>query len=113
MPAITVHVRSELAGLVGRNSQSVRAPASRFPNTNPYVPFFHIFIMTSEITGGNDEIFDADAHEQEVKKSYYHTFDDEDVRKLKHYYNVPFEEHNILLRYLKDHRVPTTTPNDL
>ncbi len=69
--------------------------------------------MTAENTGGNNEIFDTDAHEQEVKKSYYHAFDDQDVNNLKHYYKVPFAEQDVLLRYLREHRVPTTTPNDL
>ena len=55
--------------------------------------------------------FDADTHDQETKKSYYQTFDDKTVNKLKNYYKVDDNNHDTLLRYLKDNKVPPTTPD--
>lgn len=71
-----------------------------------------IFIMTTESTGGNHEIFDADQHNQEIRKSYYHSFDDESVDKMKRYFKVE-DDHDVFLRYLKNRKVPKTTPNDV
>ena len=68
--------------------------------------------MSSESSGSDATIFDADAHEQEVKKSYYHAFDDEDIDRMKKYFKVE-HDHETLIRYLKDRKVPTTTPNDV
>ena len=68
--------------------------------------------MTSESTGSDREIFDADAHDQETKKAYYHIFDDDSVYKLKKYFKVE-DDHDVFLRYLKSRKVPTTTPNDV
>lgn len=67
-------------------------------------------IMTTESTGS--ETFDADTHDQETKKAYYHAFDDESVDRMKKYFKVE-EEHDTFLRYLKNTRVPGTTPNDV
>jgi hypothetical protein len=68
--------------------------------------------MTSETTGSTSNTFDADIHDQEIKKSYYHTFDDDSVDKMKKYFKVE-EDHDVLLKYLKDRKVPKTTPNDV
>ena len=68
--------------------------------------------MTSESTGSDREIFDADTHDQETKKAYYHIVDDELVHKLKKYFKVE-DDHDALLRYLKNRKVPQTTPNDV
>jgi hypothetical protein len=69
--------------------------------------------MTSETIGGEKEIFDADAHDQEVKKEYYHLFDDETVEKMKNYFKLEQENHDLFLRYLKHRRIPLTTSNDV
>ena len=66
--------------------------------------------MTSEKTGADRETFDADTHDEDTKKSYYHTFDDEDIEKMKKYFKVE-ENHGELLRYLKTKKVPTSTPD--
>ena len=70
------------------------------------------YSMTSETAGSHTETYDADSHDQETKKSYYHTFDDESVDKMKKYFKVE-EEHDAFLRYLKNRKVPNTTPNDV
>ena len=69
--------------------------------------------MTAETTAGDKSIFDAEAHDQETKKSYYHVFDDVTVEKMKHYFNVNPDDQEALLRYLKSNRVPATSPNDV
>ena len=66
--------------------------------------------MTSESPGSNRETFDADNHDQETKKSYYHTFDDKSIHKMKKYFKVE-DDHDTLLRYLKNRKVPKTTPD--
>jgi hypothetical protein len=66
--------------------------------------------MTSESTASKRKIFDADIHDQETKKSYYHLFDDEAIYKMKKYFKVE-QDHGTLLRYLKQRRVPPTTPD--
>jgi len=68
--------------------------------------------MTTEPLGSN-EIFDADTHNQETKKEYYHMFDDATVKKMKHYFKVDKVDQAIFLKYLKSRRVPATTPNDV
>jgi hypothetical protein len=68
--------------------------------------------MTSETTGSDQETFDADNHDEQTKKSYYHTFDDVSIDKMKKYFKVD-EQQDVLLRYLKDRKVPRTTPNDV
>lgn len=68
--------------------------------------------MTSESTGSNHETFDADAHDQETKKAYYHIVDDELVHKLKKYFRVE-DDHDVLLKYLKNRKDPKTTPKDV
>lgn len=68
--------------------------------------------MTSESTGSKTETFDADNHDQETKKSYYHAFDDDSVDKMKRYFKVE-EDHDLFMRYLKNRKVPKTTPNDV
>lgn len=68
--------------------------------------------MTTESTGGNHETFDADGHDQETRKLYYHAFDDESVDKMKKYFKVE-EDHDVFLRYLKNRKIPKTTPNDV
>lgn len=70
------------------------------------------FSMTTESTASRNETFDADSHDQETKKSYYHAFDDDSVDKMKKYFKVE-EDHDEFLRYLKHRKVPTTTPNDV
>ena len=66
--------------------------------------------MTTETTGSNStDIFDADTHDQETRKAYYHRFDDNDVKTMKEYFKV--EEDHTILKYLKAHRVPPTTPD--
>jgi hypothetical protein len=67
--------------------------------------------MTAETSAG--KAFDSDEHDQETKKSYYHVFDDTTVEKMRHYFNVQHEDQEAFLRYLKDRKVPTTTPNDV
>lgn len=69
--------------------------------------------MTTETTGGDKEIFDADAHDQDIKKDYYHLFDDSTLVKLRNYFKLEEENHDLFLRYLKVRRVPDTTPNDV
>lgn len=69
--------------------------------------------MTTEPSSGNNEIFDADAHDQDTKKEYYHLFDDATVKKMKHYFKVDKDDQAIFLKYLKSRRVPATTPNDV
>jgi hypothetical protein len=66
--------------------------------------------MTSESTGSEPETFDADNHDQETKKSYYHVLDDESVGAMKKYFKVE-DDHDSLLRYLKNREVPKTTPD--
>ena len=69
--------------------------------------------MTSESTGSSDpSIFDADTHDERTKKAYYHTFDDDSVEKLMKYFKVD-EQQEVLFRYLKNRKVPRTTPNDV
>lgn len=70
------------------------------------------FGMTAESTASRNETFDADSHDQETKKSYYHAFDDDSVDKMKKYFKVE-EDHDEFLRYLKQRKVPGTTPNDV
>jgi hypothetical protein len=62
----------------------------------------------------NKEIitFDADSHDQDKKKSYYHAFDDKTVEKMKGYYKVRKNDHEVLLKYLMDNKVHDATPND-
>ncbi len=67
--------------------------------------------MTAETTAG--EAFDSDKHDQEIKKSYYHIFDDATIEKMRHYFNVQQDDQEAFLRYLKDRKVPTTNPNDV
>jgi hypothetical protein len=66
--------------------------------------------MTSESTGSQPNTFNADSHDEETKKSYYHLFDDESVNAMKKYYKVE-DDHDALLRYLKHQKVPKTTPD--
>ena len=73
----------------------------------------HIFVMTDEPTFSDNEIFDADNHDQETKKSYSHTFDDDSVHNMRQYFKVEDEHHDTFLRYLKNRKVPGTTPNDV
>jgi hypothetical protein len=68
--------------------------------------------MTIESTGSDAEVFDADAHDQETKKAYYHKFDDDAIDGMKKHFKVE-ENHDTFLRYLKNRRVPGTTPNDV
>jgi aromatic ring-opening dioxygenase catalytic subunit (LigB family) len=68
--------------------------------------------MTSETTGSNPKTFEADRHDQETKKSYYHAFDDEMIEKMKKYFKVE-DDHGELLRYLKKSKVPPTTPDHI
>ena len=68
--------------------------------------------MTTESTGSRSDTFDADIHDQDTKKSYYHFFDDDCIDALKKYFKVE-EEYEAFLRYLKNRKVPTTTPNDV
>ena len=68
--------------------------------------------MTSESTGSEPIAFDADAHHQETRKSYYHTFDDEEIMKMKKYFKVE-DDHGELLKYLKKRKVPPTTPDHI
>jgi hypothetical protein len=68
--------------------------------------------MTSETTGSNSKAFDADMHDQKTKKSYYHTFDDDSVDRMKKYFKVE-NNHDVLLKYLKDRKVPKTTPKNV
>jgi hypothetical protein len=72
--------------------------------------------MTSESTGSNysnKNTFDSDSHVQEVKKSYYHIFDDKSVELMKKYFKIEDQNNEVFLRYLKDRRIPTTTPDDV
>lgn len=65
--------------------------------------------MTTETTGSEStKIFDADTHGEETKKSYYHLFDDDMIRRMKEYFKVE-EEH--VMRYLKANKVAPTTPD--
>jgi hypothetical protein len=66
--------------------------------------------MTSELTGSTPELFDADTHNQEIKKAHYHFFDDDVIRKMAKYFRVE-EDHEEFLKYLKHRKVPTTTPD--
>jgi hypothetical protein len=68
--------------------------------------------MTIESTGSNSETFDAGAHDQEIRKSYYHKFDDDTIANMKKYFNVE-KDHDVFLSYLKNRKVPGTTPNDV
>jgi hypothetical protein len=68
--------------------------------------------MTTEPSSSN-ETFNPDSHDEETKKSYYHTFDDETVEKMKGYFKVNKHDGDALLKYLKDNKVPGTTPNDV
>jgi hypothetical protein len=79
---------------------------------NPYVPLMFRFVMTIESTGSDAETFDADAHDQETKKAYYHKFDDDAIDGMKKYFKVE-DSQDVFLRYLKNRRVPGTTPNDV
>jgi hypothetical protein len=67
--------------------------------------------MTKESTGS--KTYDAEKHDQETKKQYYHFFDDETIGKMAQYFKVEQEpEHyDALLRYLKRRRVPDTNPD--
>jgi aromatic ring-opening dioxygenase catalytic subunit (LigB family) len=69
--------------------------------------------MTNETTGSNSKTFDADTHDQETKKSYYHSFDDEVIEKMKRYFKVEDDDHGELLKYLKKRKVPPTTPDHI
>ena len=71
------------------------------------LPILH---MTSEITGSTPHRFDSDTHDQETKKSYYHNFDDESVEKMIRYFKVN-EDQDAFLRYLKNRKIPKTTPD--
>jgi hypothetical protein len=67
--------------------------------------------MTSESTGSDsNETFNADTHDQETKKSYYHTFDDDTIQKMKKYFKTEDDNHE-LLKYLKARKKPPTTPD--
>jgi hypothetical protein len=79
---------------------------------NLYVRSLRNVYMTSESTASSNETFDADNHDQEIKKLYYHAFDDDSVDKMKKYFKVE-DDHAVFLRYLKEMRVPKTTPNDV
>ena len=68
--------------------------------------------MTTESTGSNAKSFDTDIHEQQLKKSYYDAFDDDSIDQMKKYFKVE-DDHAALIRYLKDRRIPSTTPNDV
>jgi hypothetical protein len=68
--------------------------------------------MTTESNASKSETFDADRHDQEIKKSYYHKFDDESVDKMKKYFKVE-DDYEAFLRYLKNSKIPATTPNDV
>ena len=39
-----------------------------------------------------------------LRKAHPSTYDDDTIHRMKQYYRVE-EHHNVLLRYLKDHRV--------
>ena len=69
-----------------------------------------LFNMTNESTGSTPETFDADTHDQETKKSYYHPLDDKAIHNMKKYFRME-EDHVALLRYLKNLKVPPTTPD--
>jgi hypothetical protein len=64
--------------------------------------------MTSESTGSNHSnknTFDSHSHDQ-VKKSYYHIFDDNSVELMKKYFKIEDQNNEVFLRYLKDRRIP-------
>lgn len=42
---------------------------------------------------------------KEIRKNY-HVYDDDTVEALKQYFKVKDEEHDTLLRYLKDNKSP-------
>ncbi|HKU49146.1 MAG TPA: hypothetical protein VJP79_04290 [Nitrososphaera sp.] len=76
--------------------------------------------MTTESSSSSsssnlEDTFEADNHDQETRKSYYHAFDDKSVENMKRYFKVEDDDHNhdAFLRYLKNRKVPTTTPNDV
>lgn len=48
--------------------------------------------MTNESTGSTPETFDADTHDQETKKSYYHLLDDKAIHNMKKYFRME-EDH--------------------
>jgi hypothetical protein len=66
--------------------------------------------MTSESTGSKRRIFDADTHDQETRKSYYQLLDDEAIHQMKKYFKVE-DDHETLLKYLKQSKVPPTNPD--
>jgi hypothetical protein len=68
--------------------------------------------MTSESTGSDAKTFDADSHDQKTKKAYYHILDDDSVDKMKKYFKAD-DDHDVLLRYLKNRKVAKTTTNDV
>jgi len=68
--------------------------------------------MTSETTGSRIDSFDADTHDQEIKKAYYHNFDDKSIEKMLRYFRVE-EDQDAFLVYLKNRKVPKTTPDDV
>jgi hypothetical protein len=67
--------------------------------------------MTSESTGS--ETFNADNHDQETKKEYYQFLDDEAVAKMAQYFRIEqqSQDHDVFLKYLKQNKVPSTTPD--
>jgi hypothetical protein len=69
--------------------------------------------MIIESSTSNNETFNSDNHDEETKKSYYHTFDDETVEKMKGYFKVKKRDNDTLMKYLKDNKVPGTTPDDV
>ena len=66
--------------------------------------------MTTETTGSRTERFDADSHDKETKKAYYHNFDDESIEKMIRYFRVD-EQQDAFLRYLQNRKIPRTTPD--
>jgi hypothetical protein len=69
--------------------------------------------MTTETSSGEKEIFGPDVHPQSTKKRYYHMFDDTTLEMMKYYFKIDEENQDAFLRYLKNRRVPPTTPNDV
>lgn len=67
--------------------------------------------MKAETSAG--KAFDSDKHDQEIKKSYYHIFDDATIEKMRQYFNVQQDDQEAFLKYLKNRKVPTTNPNDV
>jgi hypothetical protein len=68
--------------------------------------------MTSESTESLPETFDPDTHDQDIKKSYYHIFDDESIQRMKKYFKVE-NDASALVKYLKARKVPGTALNDV